>query len=348
MKTGLERRARNLYHDPSSGQWHVRVMINGDSIVRVFDTRRQADAAIIALKHRKTAEQLGLVVAGGIPTLAACVADYIDRAEIRGVAPGSLENYRRYARHFARIIGARRSPALTNGDVLDYVRTRRREGVSVVTVLIEVRFLHTAIKGTVGQAFLTWAVPKLYDPAQAAPRPIPTDASIAATFTALEGSSDLRRAFLIALLTALRQSDACSLLSSDIVDGVILTGMRKRRGSPIAVPVVDTLAAALEGVDGPLTPPPEKVVAAIKWRTRHLSPPINGLGFLRSTAATWASAAGFTDENVGVLLGHRTSSVARRHYIRASMPLRDSFIDVRRSMLEAVESRFVRAIQTKK
>jgi len=347
MKSGLERRARNLYIDPSSGQWHVRVMINGNSVVRVFDTRRQADAAILALKHRKTAEQLGLVVPGDTPNIGKCLDQYIDDAEVRGLAPKTLRNYDLYRRHIRQVIGGRRPAILSNVIVNDYVRQRRRAGAGNLHIQIELRFLHTVIRDVLGQAFLVWSVPKLYDRQQHAPRPVPPDAEVAAVFHALEGTP-YQRAFLICLLTALRQADACALVSTDMTDGVILTGMQKRRGQPIAVPVVATLAAALAGIDGAFTPKAQTVRAGLAYRTRNLPRPWSGLGRLRATAATWASHAGATDDNVGVMLGHTVGSVARAHYIRSTLPLNDPFIEVRRQLLEHVEARFLAAIQTKK
>ncbi len=159
-------------------------------------------------------------------------------------------------------------------------------------------------------------------------------------------------AVLLGLLTALRPSDVMGLTDEHIIDGIIHTGMQKLRGKALAIPVVPTLAVALEGITGPLVARPNyrSVSHYLFKATEHMSPPWRGTGRCRHLAATWSSEAGFADDDIGVLLGHTgAKSIARRHYIRSKQTrLADPFIELRREMLEAIEARLAASIQGSK
>jgi integrase len=83
--------------------------------------------------------------------------------------------------------------------------------------------------------------------------------------------------------------------------------------------------------------------SALRHHTKALDKPWNGVQSLRHVAATWVSEEGFTDAEVGILLGHTVPSMARRHYIR---PAADPWVVLRRRMLTAVEDRLEMAYAT--
>ncbi len=87
-------------------------------------------------------------------------------------------------------------------------------------------------------------------------------------------------------------------------------------------------------------------VAAVKMVLQRKKTGWNGLGHLRPTAATWASEAGFSDEDIDALLGHSAWTLARKSYIRSPrLVLNDPLIPKRLEMLKAVERRFLEAIE---
>jgi len=336
---------KGIAKDPETGRWHVRVMVNGERVRRILTSRREAEALIAGMKRKKLAAQLGLAVVGSGPTLGTCVDNYIEAAEARGIAPKTAANYRRIGRRAKRILGARKQAWLNNHDIAEFVRTRRADNASKTTIEGELFVLRAMLRDGAGWAAITWAMPRLIDQNENAPKPIPTDDEIAALCLAVSDHPPIYRAVLLGILTAMRVGDICTLTSNEVHDGVIVTGMHKRRGRQIAVPMVATLAEALEGIEGPLALPAYGLRSGLRWHTRHLSDPWNGISILRSTAATWASEAGFTDESVGVLLGHQVHTVARKHYIRSRLPLRDPFIETRREMLETIEARLLVALK---
>ncbi len=170
------------------------------------------------------------------------------------MAASTLLDYRAVGKRLVKHLGAHHLPQFEQSEIMDYVKLRREDGAGARLITRELKLLATFLKGTVGISYLTWSIPRLVDATENATKPIPSDEEIAAVYGALDSRPDVQRAFLLGLLTALRASDVCSLESTDKVNGVITVGMRKRRGTPIAVPVVDTLKDALKGVEGKLTP----------------------------------------------------------------------------------------------
>jgi integrase len=335
-----------IAHDPMSGNYHIRITIGGKRISRVVGSRRQAEAIVRGFKNKKITDDLRPVGDGNVPSLGECLADFIADAEDRDLALKTLQNYRAVRSNLERTLSPCRQLRLQNRDVSEYARVRRSEGVSKKTIESELGMLRSAIKAAVGPDYLAWSTPVLLDSDVAKPRPIPSDSEIAAVYLALEDCRSLQRAVVLGLLTALRQGDVLALESTDIADRVIITRVGKRRRRQIAIPVVPMLAKAIHGVEGSLTAPASSFRAEMRRRTRHMPKPWQGIGKLRSTAASWASAAGFTDKQVGVLLGHRGSTtVARRHYVRSVIPLADPLIELRRAMLSAIEARLQTAIR---
>jgi hypothetical protein len=334
-----------IAHDPLSGSYHIRITVGGKRISRVVGSRRQAEAIVRGLKHQKLATDLRLVVDGPGPSLGDCLSDYITDAEVRGLAPKTLQNYRAVRSNLERILSSCRQPRLQNKEISEYVRARRADGTSSKTIETELSILRSAIKATVGPECLTWSTPGTLDSDEAAPKPIPLDQEIAAVYLALEDCKPLQRAVVLGLLTALRQGDVLELESTDVADGLIIKGLGKRRGRQIAIPVVPMLARSIRGVEGPLTVPAQSLRSGMRRHTQHLPKSWSGIGKLRSTAASWASAAGFTDQQIGVLLGHKGSTISKRRHIRTVMPLADPFIELRRAMLSAIEVRLETAIE---
>jgi integrase len=278
-------------------------------------------------------------------TLSQCVEGFIEAAEVRGVMVSTAARYRRVGRQLLEVLGRRRSPRLTNGDVMAYVKARREAGVSGRTISSELSLLRTFLRGTVGPAAITWAAPRLYDPDQEAPKPIPRDWAVADLLQVLRPKPPWHRAALIALLTALRPADVLRLGPQHLNRNergwpFLVVPMQKRRGAEVVIPVVETLFRELEPVTSGLYGPTVTGVAsfgsALRHHTKALQKPWNGVKILRSVAATWASEEGFTDAEVGILLGHTVPSMARKHYIR---PAADPWMVLRRRMFEAVEAR---------
>ena len=333
---------KGIARDPASGRYHTRVQIDGRRVQRWFETRRAAEVYLIAARQDQVAASLGLIVDDQGMTIDGAFEEYIGDAEVRGLAQPTLRGYRQVRTAVVRHFGTRKGCRLDRRDVQGYAKHRRNRSVKGSRIEAELKFLQTVLRHTVGQSFLTWEVPRMVDPDQAAPRAIVGDDEIASSYHAVAGRPDVQRAIVIALLTALRQTDVLRLTSSDLTDGVLIVGMSKRRGQPIAVPVVETLAAHLEGVEGKYTPTHDSMRMYMRRRT-----PWYGVGHLRAVAATWASEAGFDDDEVSALLGHARHSIARTHYIRAPrVLLRDPYLDTRRAMLETVEARFLEALDT--
>jgi hypothetical protein len=327
---------KGIGQDTKTGSWWIRIRINGREIRKAFSTRVLAENALAALRQQKKAAELGLATVEPADTLDSLTTRYIDDAQVRGLSDVTLTDYKAVAKRLVTHFGKRHHPRIQQHEVLQYVKARRQAGAGARLISRELKLLQTFIKNTIGVSFLTWSVPKLVqDNAQ---KPNRSDSEIVDAYRIMGDRPDVQRAILTALLTALRPSDVHGLSSSDLVDGVLLVGMRKRRGSPIAIPVVPTLAAAFDGITGQLVASANATKGAfqrslIGW---------HGVGHLRATAATWASEAGFSDEEVDVLLGHSQWTLARRHYIRSTrLVLADPDLELRKKMLEAVEKRWL-------
>lgn len=327
------------------GRYHVRIMVNRQLIRRILPTRREAQSLIRDLKREKMRAELGLSSGMTTRTLAQCVEGFIEAAEQRGVMYSTADRYRRVGRTLLKVFGRRRNPQLTNADVAEYVAARRADGVTGRTIASELSLLRTFLRGTVGPSCIAWATPTLYDARQAAPKRIPSDLEVAGLFETLRPRPPYYRAALIALLTALRPADVLRIGPRHLEAGaegqpILVLGMQKRRSLEIVIPVVPMLWRALEGVTDPTYGPPSRSIqsfgSGLRNATRDLVPPWNGINILRHTAATWSAEAGFTDDEVGVLLGHRVKGMARQHYIR---PSSDPYVGMRRPLLEAVAER---------
>lgn len=331
---------KGIGQDPKTGSWWIRIRVNNREIRATFSTRVLAENALNALRQQKKAAQLGLATVEPAETLQSLTTRYIEDAQARGLSDATITDYKAVSKRLVNHFGKRHHPRIQQHEVLQYVKARRQAGAGARLITRELKLLQTFIKSTVGVSFLTWSVPKLVqDKTQ---KPNRSDSEIVDVYRIMADRPDVQRAILTALLTALRPSDVHSLSSSDLVDGVLLVGMQKRRGSPIAIPVVATLATAFENISGTLVASAGATKAAfqrslIGW---------HGVGHLRATAATWASEAGFPDEEIDVLLGHSQWTLARRHYIRSTrLVLADPNLELRRKMLEAVEKRWLASLK---
>ncbi len=335
--------------NPATGRYHVRVMTAGRVIQKVLPTKRSAEALVRDLKVEKVRASLGLGPSVTGATIKQVTTTFIEEAEARGVMDSTAGRYRRVAKILNRVLGPQRSARLANADIARFVATRRSEGVSGRTIQAELSLLRTFVRGTVGPAFIEWVTPTLYDPQQAAPKPIPTDTEIAGLLWTLRDQPPWYRVILLGLLTALRPSDVLAvgpahLQTTDSGDPILAVPMQKRRGQVLALPVVPRLWTVISAVDsgtfGPTVTTYQSFQSGLRHHTRTLTTPWNGIQALRRTAATWASEAGFTDDQVGLLLGHKVRGMAREHYIR---PAADPWIPVRREMLGAVAARLKEA-----
>jgi integrase len=325
----------------ANGSYYIRLRVNGKEILKAFPSERAAKNALGALKQRKVAADLGLVVRDSGSTLSLLIDQYIGDAAIRGLAESTLTDYRAVGKRLINHLGKRHSPLFEQSEIMEYVKARRGDGAGAPLITKELKMLGTFLKNTVGISYLVWSIPRLVDATENAPKPIPSDEEVAGVYKALESRPDVQRAFLLGLLTALRPSDVCSLDSGDRTNGVITVGMQKRRGQPVAVPLVKTLTDALKDVEGKLAPS----VSAVKMVLQRRKTGWNGFGHLRPVAATWASEAGFSDEDIDALLGHSAWTLARKSYIRSpKLVLADPLIPKRLEMLKAVEKRFLAAL----
>lgn len=327
---------KGIGQDQTTGVWWMRTRVNGREYRKSFRTRKDAELALDALKRHRAAGQLGLVSVEAQETLGTIIDRYIKDGEARGLSAWTIQDYKAIGKRLKAFFGARHHPRITQDEIAGYVRHRRATGVTTRTVHKELVVLSSFIRGTVGVSYLTWSIPKLVAPDQNAPTSIPTDKELVTVYHTLAPRPDIQRAFLLGLLTGLRTGDVHRLNSQDITKGVIISGMRKRRGQPITIPLVKTLQAALEGVEGSLTCSTNGTKMYLQRHTDW-----NGLGHLRAVCATWASQAGFGDEDVSILLGHSRWSVARKHYIRAQTV--DPFVALRKKMLVKVEARFLKS-----
>lgn len=320
-----------------NGSWYIRVRQNGREITKAFPTKGEAENALKALRTRKVASELGLVANDAPDTLERVCDRYITDARARGLSEVTIKDYTKIMGRLKDYFGKRHSVRFEQREILDYVSHRKAKAGSRL-IKRELGLLQTIIKHTAGQAYLTWAVPRLHDQEENAAKPVPTDAEIAGVYKALSKRPDCQRAFLLALLGALRPTDVFKAQSSDIHGDTLTVGQQKRRGSVVEVPLVETLKKAVKGVKGPLA----CTAPAFKKYCERQEIGWHGVHILRHTASSWAGQAGYEDEQIDILLGHATWSVAKKHYLR--LPKADPFTPLRKEMLEAVEKRFLKAL----
>lgn len=320
-----------------NGSWYIRCRLNGHEVIKAFPTRLDAESALKALRNQQKAAALGLSTIEAGETLKSLTDRYITDAEARGLSPATIRDYKAIQKKLVAYFGKRHHPRFQQKEIMEYVKHRTpKAGARLISR--ELKLLQTMLKHTVGMAYLTWAVPRLHDQEENAAKPVPTDAEIAGVYKALSKRPDCQRAFLLALLGALRPTDVFKAQSSDIHGDTLTVGQQKRRGSVVEVPLVETLKKAVKGVKGPLA----CTAPAFKKYCERQEIGWHGVHILRHTASSWAGQAGYEDEQIDILLGHATWSVAKKHYLR--LPKADPFTPLRKEMLEAVEKRFLKAL----
>ncbi|MCD4747829.1 MAG: hypothetical protein K8R59_00530 [Thermoanaerobaculales bacterium] len=336
-----------------NGKWRVSRRSIGGKIIRgTFLT--QADARMFrdTIDRQRLRARVGPVLANDAPkSLEEAMDEYISDAEARGLAAVSVRSLEAARKTILKHIDGNHGVVLDRHDIIDFVRNRRNDGAGSFTITRNLQVLHTMIKHTAGQAALTWGVPRLIDSDEAAAKPIPPDTDVVTVYHLVAHRPEVQRAMLIALLTSLRPGDVFRLDSSDIVEDVIVAGMQKRRGQPIAIPIVPTLSTALDGIKGPLTASHSITKMVLQRATtkavaaKQIESIWYGVQNLRRIAATWASLAGFDHTDVDILLGHEAWSLARKSYIRRRRNiLADPYIELRRKMLESVEKQWQKTL----
>jgi integrase len=323
-------------------------MIGGRVIQRSFPTKRSAMMFLEALVTDAIAAAYGLEITEAPRTLEDVFEEYIDERKLYGRSEETISHYRWASVGLYKHLGKTRSPVLSRAAVNEYVGKRQRDGATNAAIIRELKVLRTVVRHVIGEQALTWQLPALNVPP--AVRLMPSDDEILAIWRALEDRPDVRTAIMLGVLTGMRAGDVLQAEPSWRRGELIDVPMSKRRGIVNTLPVVTTLAAHLDGLEGPryvsctaasikmvlqrLTRPKDKDTPPLVATAR----PWHGLGHLRHICATWAAQAGHDEESVGLVLGHAGRTVARRHYIT------DESVAAKKKVLESVERRWVKVI----
>lgn len=331
-------RDRNLARLPS-GRYRARKTVQGVEHRRTFTYRDDAREWLRTLERHAA----GLPVVAPSLTLQEC----LDRQTRHLITRSrSLETRTYYDRihdtlraHFGLGAGV---ASLTQRSIDTFVAARRAQGAGDARIAKELGALRalTRLSGIATD----WRVPDFSRPP--ARRRLPPDHEIAAVYRALR-RPELERAFLLALLAGLRPAELqrATWAWVDLADRTLTVEAAKAGGTHLTW-IVDTLHASLicavPAHAGPLIPISETALRSALYRRSlalRLAHPWTGLEPLRHACATWAYAAGATEHDIDVLLSHKTTSVARRHYLHATnLPLK-------RRLLECVEIRFLAAME---
>jgi integrase len=229
--------------------------------------------------------------------------------------------------HFVRLWGASWPLTRITGDlVLAYIRTRDGEGVKPLTVKDELTALRGVLKlarfkGTFARDLATVFPPHFsgkYKPRTRAPSP----AEVRKLLAAMEPRRAAHVAFLVA--TGARLGESRRARRIDVTDGLVHLRGTKTAGALRDVPITSIgaplLAFALENAPGKdvLFDPWGKYhrdirAACVRAGIEPVSP-----NDLRRSFATWHRQAGVTAEELSMLLGHATDTLAQTTYGRIS------------------------------
>jgi len=323
----------NIAHDKVTGRYHVRVMVRGRVVQRAFPTRRAAVMFHEALVLDAAAQAYGLHTDVGPRTLEDAIEEYITDRRLYGLSEVTLSDYNNIAKRVYGHLGKSFPIHLRKRDINEYILLRQADGAGNRRILRELKMLRTMLKNTVGPEVVTWAIPALV--LENIDHSIPTDEEIGTVYSSAR--EDVQTAILLALLTGMRAGDVFRASPRWRTDNLLAVEMSKRHGLVNVLPIIPTLKTRLDTLSSPLYVTSSK--DAVKMALQRGEGTWSGVGHLRRVCATWASQAGFSEEDIGLVLGDAGATVARRHYID------DEGIKRKRRVLKAVEKRFLKAIE---
>jgi integrase len=327
---------RNVKRLPD-GRYVVRKVIWGRAYQRTFSTERGAGVYLESLELKAA----GVAAEDAPRTLHGVVQAYLDRLKDRGRTTTTWDYYHRIGVTLLEHLGDGADPRLTQRQV-DTFTQERMGNTGGIRLLKELKALRSMV--TSAGYTLEWRLPDLRVVHHF--RELPPDEDVARLYLSLADQPDAQRGYLLALLTGMRASEVLATRWSqvDLKERRLLVRVEKT-GTQNWTAIVDTLAAALKPVGRP-----EELVVPVhlqalrsmlerRSRTLGLSARWYGYGLLRHVAATWSHEAGYTVEQVGLLLAHRRPGVTQAHYIHAVS------VKLKGKMLRAVEKRFLSALR---
>ena len=311
----------NLAHDKITGRYYVRVMVHGRVVQRAFPTKR---SAVMFLEQVILSKQ-GVNFYRPTPTLSEARDSYNRRLELLNRAPATLDYYQRRAAVLIEAFSDVQLDRIGQADVERFITERRQAGIGASTTNKDLAALRTLYKHA--DVERRWKLDELSaHPKRKTVHPPEMVHKIWSLVT-----PPVRVAVGLCLLAGLRASEAFAADASWVHGSELYVPVRKT-SEWNRTWLVKTLRDLLPD-DGPLVS-----CAAITVRRQlyaasmelGIMPPYWGPGVFRHYCASYAADAGFSPEQIRLVLAHQTGTVTDRY-------IRSQSIKTKRKILEAVE-----------
>jgi integrase len=295
-------------------------MTNGRVTQRQFPTRR---AAVLFLEHLALT-RAGVPYSSPAPMLSEAADAYQQRLHRLERSDATVRYYEGRIQAIIDVIGDAPLDRITQRDI-DYFVTQRRKYAAATTVNKELSALHTIYKHA-GVAPEWNGEPLSAQPGRRVVRPPDVVRKLWAELT-----GPAKVAVALCLFAGLRRSEAFAADAS-WVQGSELRVVVRKTAEHNRTHLVKTLRAILPKRGRLVAATEGQVCRAIATASKRagIKPPYTGPGVFRHHCASYAADAGYSPEQIRLVLAHQTGTVTDRY-------IHSQSIKLKRKILEAVE-----------